>query len=190
MLCKGWASFCLFCAVIFSPCAVWGRADRHVDIVWHSWAVSVCHQMCRHFPLQQAVPSCLWQGLLAPLEITPERAAVCRPPPEPWNWAVVDLSLEEFPTQPTWLSLTFRTWKPYHRWVCVSYDPLNSLQNIKHALHTWTMPRSLETVGSSWRWRRSSPFSPDHTVKPSLFWFSWEEAVLALCLDLSVYESV
>lgn len=60
------------------------------------------------FPLH-AVPSCLWSSLLAPLGITTERAAVCQPPPEPSNWAAVNLLLEEFPTQQTWLSLTFIT---------------------------------------------------------------------------------
>ena len=53
-------------------------------------------------PFSTPTPSCLWKGLLAPFEITAERAAVCRPPPEPWNWAVVNL-LEEFP----WLKQKF-----------------------------------------------------------------------------------
>lgn len=74
-------------------------------------------------PPQHVIPGCLWRGLLAPLGITTERAAVCQPPPEPLNWVVVNLLLEEFPTQQTWLSLTFITWKPYHRWVRVSYNP-------------------------------------------------------------------
>lgn len=39
------------------------------------------------FPLQLAIPSCLWRGLLAPLGMTTERAAVCQPPPEPTGWA-------------------------------------------------------------------------------------------------------
>lgn len=37
------------------------------------------------FSPQHAIPSCLWRGLLAPLGVTTERAAVCQPPPEPSN---------------------------------------------------------------------------------------------------------
>lgn len=44
------------------------------------------------FPRQHTIPSCLGRvgrGLLAPRGVTSERAAVCQPPPEPSDRAVV-----------------------------------------------------------------------------------------------------
>lgn len=89
------------------------------------------------FPPQHAIPSCLWRGLLAPLGITTKRAAVFQPPPDWLNWVVVNLLLEGLPMQQAWLSLTFITWKPRHRWFCISYNPLSSLQSIKHMASTY-----------------------------------------------------
>lgn len=144
MLWEGWASFCLscdfFCFFLWQclHCVGLTAFMEQADELTSYGAPGLCLSGTQYvvtFPLH-AVPSCLWSSLLAPLGITTERAAVCQPPPEPSNWAAVNLLLEEFPTQQTWLSLTFITWKPYHRWVCVSYNPLNSLPNIKHTAST------------------------------------------------------
>lgn len=157
-------------------------AGRRVGTMWDFWAVSFCHKICCHFPLQHAIPSCLWKGLLAPLGITMERAAVCQPPPEPSGWAVVNLLLEEFPKLLTSLSLTFITWKPYHRWLHVSYL-LNSPQYVGHMAslkfispYKWDDSWVFLKV-KKWSAVLSSPY-----YKITVFGGRWDEVVLALCL--------
>lgn len=75
---------------------------EQADVLASCGTPGLCLTFAREvtFPLQCAIPSCLWKGILAPFEITTERAAVCQPPPEPWSWAGVNL-LEEFPMQQT-----------------------------------------------------------------------------------------
>lgn len=134
-------------------CTMWGwQPSRSRQTRWHHVAllgyVYLPPNMLSPSLLSMPYLAAFGGGLLAPLGISTERAAVCQPPPEPSNWAIVNRLLEEFPTQQTWLSLTFKTWKPYHRWVCVSDNPLNSLQSLQHvACIHWGKPQE---CGNSW----------------------------------------
>lgn len=105
MLREGWMSFCLSYAVFFFfslHCVGLIVFVEQADVLASCGTPGLCLTFAREvtFPLQCAIPSCLWKGILAPFEITTERAAVCQPPPEPWSWAGVNL-LEEFPMQQT-----------------------------------------------------------------------------------------
>lgn len=129
------------------PCIVYGwQPSWGWQTCWHRAAVLgyvyLPSNMLSPSPLGTSYLA-LWRGLLAPLEITTERAAVCQPPPDLLNWVVVNLLLEEFPTQQT-----FITWKPYHRWFWVFYNPLNSLHNIKHTASTHL--GNSQEIGNSW----------------------------------------
>jgi hypothetical protein len=138
---------------------------KQADVLASCGTLGLCLSVTKYvvtFPLQHAIPSCLWRGLLAPWGMTTERAAVCQPPPEP--------SLEEFPKQQTSLSLTFITWKPYHRWLYTAYHSLNSLQHIKHVAFTHVdQPCEWENPWTFLKVLKWLTVSVHHIVKPGLF---------------------
>lgn len=84
-------SICTFLLLSALHCVGLTALREQADVLALCGTPGLCLSATKYvvtFPLH-SVPSCLWRGLWAPLGITVERAAVCQPPPEPVDWAVV-----------------------------------------------------------------------------------------------------